>query len=203
MHVNNAHVSSGLGRAERMIAAVAVLILTAVATPAQGSPRHAELPNFHKVNERLFRGGQPKSSGIKKLAEMGTKTIINLRGTDRRTRADEAEAKAAGIFYFNIPLPVLSRPSHEQVSRIMAILESEENWPVFVHCKRGSDRTGTVIALYRITHDEWTANQAMFEAKNFGLSWVQFGMKDYISDYFRDRKGGRMKPAEQITELPE
>jgi protein tyrosine/serine phosphatase len=185
-----------------MIAALVVLTLTAAASSAQDRQHYAELPNFFKVNERLYRGGQPKAGGVKKLAELGTKTIINLRGSDEDTRAEELEAKAAGISYFNISMPGLSRPSREQVERVMEILESEEHWPVFIHCKRGSDRTGTIVALYRISHDEWTAAKALSEARGFGLSWVEFGMKDYIADYYRDRSSGRVKPSEQGSKQP-
>jgi protein tyrosine/serine phosphatase len=150
------------------------------------------------VNERLYRGGQPKKGGIEQLSELGIKTIINLRGEDEQTRAEEAEAKAANLSYFNIPMPGLSRPAHEQVSRVMTIIQAEENWPVFIHCKRGSDRTGTIVAIYRISQDKWTASEAMSEAKSFGLSWVEFGMKDYISDYYRDRNAGKQKPSEKM-----
>jgi protein tyrosine/serine phosphatase len=175
-------------------------LLVAQAGLAQEKIRHAELPNYYKVNERLYRGGQPKKGGIKKLSEIGIKTIINLRGADERTRAEEAEAKAAGLSYFNIPMPRLSRPTHEQVSRVLAIMENEANWPVFIHCKRGSDRTGTVVAVYRIRQYEWTARQAMSEAKRHGLSWMEFGMKDYVSDYYRDRNAGRLDSSKKIGE---
>jgi len=180
-----------------VIAALVLLTLTAAASSAQEKPHYAELPNFYKVDERIYRGGQPKAGGVKKLADLGTKAIINLRGSDEETRAEELEAGAAGIAYFNIPMPALSRPSEEQVSRVMEILGSEENWPVFIHCKRGSDRTGTIVALYRIMHDEWTATKALSEARGFGLSWVEFGMKDYITDYYRDRQSRQVKPSEQ------
>jgi uncharacterized protein (TIGR01244 family) len=168
-----------------MIAATLLIALVASASPAQ-TPSHTELPNFFKVSERLYRGGQPKTGGVKKLAEIGIKTIINLRGTDEMTRAEEAEAKAAGLSYFNIPMPGLSRPTHEQISRVLEILGNQESGPVFIHCKRGSDRTGTVVAIYRISRDGWTADKALTEAKRFGLSWMEFGMKDYVSDYYRD-----------------
>jgi len=182
----------------KIIAAAILSMLVAQAGLAQDRPSYAELPNFYKVSERLYRGGQPKGGGIKRLAGLGIKTIINLRGPDELARGEEAEAKAAGLSYFSIPLPGLSRPTHEQVSRVMAIIEAQENGPVFIHCKRGSDRTGTIVAVYRIAHDEWTANQAMSEARNFGLSWMEFGMKDYVSDYYRDRNAGRQKPAVKI-----
>lgn len=190
------------GQISRIIAITFVLMLAAPAGLAQQMARYDELPNFHKVNEHLYRGGQPKVGGVKELSELGIKTIINLRGADEQTLSEETEAKAAGLSYFNIPMPGLSRPTHEQISRVMAIIDTAENWPVFIHCKRGSDRTGTIVAIYRISHDEWTANQAMSEAKNFGLSWVEFGMKDYISDYYRDWNTSKQKPSEKVGKLP-
>ncbi|MGA9767982.1 MAG: tyrosine-protein phosphatase [Blastocatellia bacterium] len=167
-----------------------VIALVSVASVAQ-TPGHKELPNFYKVNERIYRGGQPKAGGVKKLAELGIKTIINLRGADELTQAEEDEAKTAGLSYFNISMPGLSRPTHEQISRVMEIVGAQESGPVFIHCKRGSDRTGTVVAVYRISHDGWTADQALTEAKRFGLSWMEFGMKDYVADYYRDWNTGR------------
>jgi uncharacterized protein (TIGR01244 family) len=166
---------------------------------AQEAPRYAELPNFHKVSDKLYRGAQPRTGGVKKLAEVGIKTIINLRGADETTRAEEAEAKAAGLSYFNIPMPGLSRPTNEQVARVLAIIDAEENGPVFIHCKRGSDRTGTIVALYRISHDDWTAEQAVMEAKRHGMSWMEFGMKDYVSDYYRDRNAARKSSPEKVS----
>lgn len=190
-------------RINRVIAAAVMTALITSAGLAGQAPRYAELPNFHKVNEKLYRGGQPKSGGVKKLAELGIKTIINLRGADQTTRAEEVEARAAGLTYFNISMPGLSRPTPDQVARVMAVLNDEQHWPVFIHCKRGSDRTGTVVALYRISNEEWTASQAMTEAKRHGMSWLEFGMKDYVSDYYRDRNSGRQKRVEMAGQQPE
>ena len=195
MRVNEAGFSIRVARASRMIAAAVLIALVASASPAQ-TPSHTELPNFFKVSERLYRGGQPKTGGVKKLAEIGIKTIINLRGTDEMTRAEEAEAKAAGLVYFNIPMPGLSRPTHEQISRVMEIVGNQESGPIFIHCKRGSDRTGTVVAIYRISRDGWTADKALTEAKRFGLSWMEFGMKDYVSDYYRDWNASKQNSLE-------
>jgi protein tyrosine/serine phosphatase len=173
-----------------------VIALVASASLAQ-APSHRELPNFYKINERFYRGGQPKAGGVKKLAELGIKTIINLRGADELTQAEEDEAKAAGLSYFNISMPGLSRPTHEQISRVMEIVGAQESGPVFIHCKRGSDRTGTVVAVYRISHDGWTADQALTEAKRFGLSWMEFGMKDYVADYYRDNRQSLLDASRQ------
>jgi len=168
--------------------ALALALLVSVAA-AQNAASFRELPNFRHVNERLTAGAQPESGGIKKLAELGIKTIVNLRGEDERTRSEEADAKALGLRYYSVPMPGLSRPSDEQVARVMAILDSEENWPVFVHCKRGADRTGTIIGCYRIAHEGWTADRALSEAKQYGMSWLERGMREYISDYHRRQIG--------------
>lgn len=153
---------------------------------AQSEPRYAELPNFHKVDDHLYRGGQPRKGGVKRLAALGIKTIVNLRGTDNLTRAEGVEARREGLRYFNIPMPVLGRPSHEQVARVLAIINDKENQPVFIHCKRGLDRTGTVTACYRISQEGWTGEKALKEAEGYGMHWIQLSMKDYISDFYRD-----------------
>ena len=173
------------GRWHALLAAMAVLSL---AIAAQENRSYRELPNFHQVNETLFRGGQPQPGGLKKLSELGIKTVINLRGASEDTRNEQTEAEASGMRYFNIPMSALGRPTDEQVERALAVIESRENWPVFIHCQRGADRTGVIIAVYRILRDQWTAEQAIDEAKRFGLAGVQFRKKDYISDYYKRRR---------------
>jgi protein tyrosine/serine phosphatase len=172
---------------------IACALLTFVSAAAFGQNRGVneakikELPNFGRVNERLYRGGQPHENGFHKLAALGINTIINLRDDDQRALREAAEAKAQGLRYFNLPLKRLGRPSDAQIDQILSLIDAKANGVVFVHCAKGQDRTGTVIALYRITHNEWTAQQAIREAERFGMKFWQLGMKDYISDYFRIR----------------
>src|SRR5918993_748813 len=79
------------------------------------APQYEELPNFHQVNGHLYRGAQPRPDGFRRLAALGVKTVVNLRGADDNSRAEESEARAAGLEYFNVPLPPYARPSDEQV----------------------------------------------------------------------------------------
>jgi len=62
------------------LAAGVLLARLALATPAQVEPRYAELPNLHQINPQLYRGGQPKDAGLRRLKDLGVKTIVNLCG---------------------------------------------------------------------------------------------------------------------------
>ena len=172
---------------------ICALFLVALPAPAQQQDRSGEenrskdLPNFARINDRLYRGGQPRKDSIRKLAALGVKTIINLRDDDENAQAESTEANAAGLDYFNIPLKRFGRPNDSQIERVLSLIDSKEHGVVFIHCHKGGDRTGMIIALYRISHDGWTDHEAIQEAKRFGMGFWQVQMKDYISDYYRDR----------------
>jgi len=163
---------------------VALALALALPSLSAAQDKDKELPNFYRVNERLYRGGQPSAEGFKRLSQLGIKTVLDLRDDDERARSEEAGARAAGLRYFNLPLGEFFRPSDKRVAEVMSIISSAQNHPVFVHCKRGSDRTGTIIAIYRIEYDGWTSEQAKHEAKRFGLGFWQIRMRDYIGDYY-------------------
>jgi tyrosine-protein phosphatase SIW14 len=180
-------------RSLRISSAACLLLIVVSATSAQDEVKYKELPNFHQINIMLYRGGQPGPGGLQRLVSLGVKSIINLRDDDERERVEETEALAAGLRYFNVPFDVLGRPSDEKIERALTIINAPENQPVFVHCKRGADRTGTVIAVYRISHDGWTSEQAKVEAKRYGLSFWEVGMKNYIRDYYERHSTGKAK----------
>ena len=170
----------------RKFSAAALLVaLFTLSTFAQSAPRYKELPNFYKINDRLYRGAQPEPSGIKKLKELGIQTILNLRGEGEETRAEQKEAEEAGLKYIGLPMPGLSSPSDAAVEQALKIIDDPANGVVFVHCKHGADRTGTVIACYRISHENVNQDQAITEARKYGMSWVQFGMRQFISGYYK------------------
>jgi uncharacterized protein (TIGR01244 family) len=156
------------------------LFLSFPATPA--SIEVTGVPNFHQTNEHVLRGGQPTADAWPGLAKLGVKTVIDLRRTDEHSTTEEAQAvTAAGMKYVNVPMQGVVAPSDDQVKRVLALLNSDE--PVFVHCHRGADRTGAVIACYRIAHDGWSSKQALNEAKSFGMRWTQMGLKRYVESF--------------------
>ena len=145
------------------------------------------ITNLARVNNCLYRGAQPNRDGIKSLARLGVRTIINLRMTNDVWFAEEAEARAMGITYTNVPMSGIGRPTDEQVAKVLLIFETSTA-PVFVHCQHGADRTGTIIACYRIRHDKWPSKQALREAKEYGMSPLEIGMKHYVVDFGKSHK---------------
>jgi protein tyrosine/serine phosphatase len=63
---------------------------------------------------------------------------------------------------------------------VLALLNDESAGPVFIHCRRGNDRTGMIIACYRISHDHWENRKALDEAIANGMSWAEIAMRHYV-----------------------
>lgn len=143
------------------------------------------LPNFHKINDNFYRGGQPTKEGIKELAKLGIKTIINFRDSQEKVLREKAIAEENGLKFLNMRLSNWFKAKDFEIEAILQEILKPENQPVFIHCKRGADRTGTVVAVYRMKFENWTAKEANKEAKKFGIGWWQVWMKDYIKKYYK------------------
>ncbi len=159
------------------------LALPALALPALAGSSPQRIKNFYQVDQNVYRGAQPTGDGFRYLAKMGVKTVIDLREADRRSKSEETAVTAAGMKYISVPMTGLAAPSEAQINQILGILEGDhrgDSGAVFVHCKRGADRTGVVIASYRIDHDGWDNAQALQEAKARGMARFQFPRMSYI-----------------------
>ena len=155
-------------------AALSVPVWAAAALAAPG------VSNFHQVNARIYRGAQPNAEGYDSLAKLGIKTVIDLRPGSEHSCKDEKKAvEAAGMRYVNVPLNGEHAPPDDKILKVLGLL-SDSTGPVFVHCRRGADRTGTVIACYRVTHDGWSNRRALQEATSYGMSWLEFGMQRFV-----------------------
>lgn len=146
---------------------------------AAGAPA-AHIRNFGKVNDRLYRGGEPTPQGLSELGAMGVKLVIDLREASAGTDLEKTEVKQLGIKYVNVPFKPYSAPTQPQMEKVLSLILHNDSQPVFVHCWRGKDRTGTVIACYRVQHDGWDNRKALEEAKSFGMSSMEHAMRSYI-----------------------
>ena len=158
------------------------------------------VPNFHTVNDQVLRGGQPTDAGFGKLAAMGVKTIIDLQEEGSRSHDEKKLVKALGMRYINIPMKGMTTPTEKQISHALKALDDTSGGPVFIHCKRGADRTGVVIACYRVKHDGWDNQKALSEARDYGMSWYQFPLQRYVRSYEPRDDSGPAAIADSIRE---
>jgi len=168
---------------EQFFALLTIFCFGVALSPAAPLPL-AGVPNFYKVDNQVYRGAQPTVEGFVNLAKLGVKTVVDFRDLGEHSQAGEqAIVRAQGMQYLSIPLKKMGTPSPQTMFRILGLLNDSSSGPVFVHCKRGADRTGAVIACYRISHDSWSNSQALSEARNDGMSAFQRALKRYVKRF--------------------
>ncbi len=172
------------------------LFLFGIALPVFAQSSGQGIKNFYQVDQHVYRGGQPGKEGFDYLKKLGVKTVVDLREADRRSQDEERLVTSAGMKYVNVPMTGLTAPTDSETSKILAILEDQTAGAVFVHCKRGADRTGAVIAAYRIDHDGWDNSRALKEAMDRGMSLFQLPRQSYIRG-FQSKKIEANVPASQ------
>ena len=137
------------------------------------------VPNLHKVSDDLYRGAQPTDEGMAALHKMGIKTIVNLRSF----HSDRDEIGDLPLGYEHITMKTWHAEDKEVV-RFLRIVGDEGRRPVFVHCQRGADRTGTMCAIYRIFVQGWSKDDAIAEMTEGGFGFYE-GWQNLI-DYIRE-----------------
>jgi hypothetical protein len=90
------------------------------------------------------------------------------------------------VKYINIQIDGHGTPSDSQAAEFLKAVSDPSNGVVYVHCAGGRHRTGSMIALYRMTVDGWDIDQAYREmlAYDFYTSGGHQGFKSYVYDYY-------------------
>src|SRR5262245_11947321 len=139
-----------------------VCLLAAIPRFAQAqAPAGIRIDNFGQINANYFRGAQPEDRDYSDLAALGVKTVIDLTRDGRGN--EQGLVEAAGMKFYRIPMTTSDRPSDQAVAEFLKLVTEPANLPVYVHCQGGRHRTGAMTAVYRITQEGWTADQAYAE----------------------------------------
>jgi tyrosine-protein phosphatase SIW14 len=150
-------------------------LIFAVPTHAQIAPVGARstsitiqgVPNAGSVTGTLFRGAQPKDSAYADLQKLGMNIVVDFRGESGEVSAEKKSVESLGMKFVDLPWNGAGQPSRDQLLTFFTLLRDNPDQKVFIHCQYGADRTGVMIALYRIAVDHWTAEQAISEMKDF------------------------------------
>ncbi len=153
------------------------LITSTTAVEAEG------LSNTWRLTSDLYRGAQPEADGFRELQRLGVNTVINLRQF-HSDRDEMKDAKLEDEFdYAHIRIATWS-PSEAQVLEFLKIAVDPKRRPVFVHCMHGADRTGMMIAAYRIVVEGWSKDEAIAEMTvgGFGYHSMWTGLPELLRE---------------------
>ena len=127
------------------------------------------VPNLYKLNDSLYRSAQPTTEGMRNLQKLGIKKIINLRVF----HSDRYEIKGTALLDEELSVKVW-HIENEDVVRVLRIVRETGNGPYLIHCQHGADRTGVMIAMYRMVIQEWSRDKAIDEFVNGGYGYHPF-----------------------------
>ncbi len=153
------------------ILAVVSLVAGTHASWCQTGKEPQGLPNFGRVTENLYRGGQPTSDGFNELRAMGMEMIVNFRDDRAEMATEKHQVESLGIKYVGIPWSANHHPSSAQIVEFLDLVRANPKTKIFVHCRRGADRTGVMIAAYRIAVEHKPVAEAVSEMRQFHYDW--------------------------------
>ena len=125
------------------------------------------VPNLGEVTPTLFRGAQPTRQGFQKLAEMGITIVVDLR--ERGRDSERKQVTKLGMRFVEMPW-MCFHPKDTDMAQFLRLLRDNRGKKVFVHCQTGDDRTGMMVAAYRMAEQGWTAEEAMKEMEAYGFT---------------------------------
>jgi len=166
------------------LAALTLTVSSAAATP-RSDLESIKIRNFGEVNSHIYRGARPEGHDYSDLAKLGIRTVVDLESSDPTEERQQVEA--AGMKFVHIPMSDSATPDQDSVRKFLELANGTADQPIFVHCRGGRHRTGALIAVYRMTHDGWTAASAYEEMRNFrfnvGFTHAHQPLKKYVFRY--------------------
>lgn len=141
------------------------------------------IKNFGQMDDRFFRGAQPKADDYQQLAALGIKTVIDLQ--DDPTTYEKQSVEALGMTYINIPMSDKDYPETTKIDQFLKLIDDPSTGKFYVHCAGGRHRTGVMGAVYRFNRYNWNYDQVYAEMKkyDFYTRWGHGDMKKFVQDY--------------------
>lgn len=169
-------------------AALLVIVSMPLPAAARSAPGNGSaairIDNFGRINPNYYRGAQPKGHDYADLAALGVKTLIDLTGDDAQPQ-EKRMAETAGMAYVRFPMTTHTPPTAETVAQFLKMVDDPARQPVYVHCVGGRHRTGVMTAVYRMSHESWSPDQAFAEMKRYkyGADFLHREFKAFVYGY--------------------
>jgi protein tyrosine/serine phosphatase len=167
-----------------LLALVTVLSLAAVCSAQENSTTNVKIKNFGQMDDRFFRGAQPREKEFKELAQLGIRTVIDLR--DDPESYEKPMVESLGMTYVHIPMIAKKYPTPEALDLFLKTVNDPNTGKFYVHCAGGRHRTGVMGAVYRFKFYNWDFEQVYKEMKqyDFYTRWGHGAFKDFVEDYY-------------------
>jgi hypothetical protein len=181
----------------RLLAVPLLIAIVAGAATSMGAPAAADAPAPRRPARRLtdargvayaaevapgiYRGGQPTAEGIAWLKSIGVRTVLNLR--HYHGASEKQMVESVGLHYERIAMTSLDEPKPEQVARFLALVRDPALRPIYVHCEHGVDRTGAMMAVYRMEDEGWSNADAYTEMESFGAHLIFRDLRNFVKTY--------------------
>jgi protein tyrosine/serine phosphatase len=177
---------------------------TASVAPAGSPAEHLTLDgieNFGRVGQALYRGAQPKPFALNELQNIGVTIVVDFRDEKNEIAEEKRNVEALGMQFVSLPWAASLGPVPDEIAAFLALVREHPDKKIFVHCKHGADRTGLMVALYRMTFDHWSASQAVEEMQTFHYhSFLLPNLARYVRGYsVQVSGGGASNPADAIS----
>ena len=143
--------------------------------------------NLFRVTDNLYRGEQPLSDDLPWIRELNIRTVVNLR-TSRRS---EKELAGSNLRLVQVPMHAWSISDQQVAMALAQIRIGQKQGNVLLHCYHGSDRTGLVVAMYRIIYQNWSIDEAKKEMKEGGYGFHSVWVN--INSFFEPNRIDRIR----------
>ena len=186
-HPGGARPTAALRRARIVALAFLLPLLFPACTTAKTNPRPEKwaqpvastvLKNWYMITPDLYRSEQPNRRGFEEIHAQGIRSIVNLRND----HTDVKLIEGLGFTLIAVPMTASDFTEEDIIRALKAIRDAPK--PVLVHCQRGADRTGVVIAMYRIIFQGWSKEEALAELKGggYGFHWYYFNIPSFVKN---------------------
>lgn len=158
--------------------------------------KDAKIENLHRITPGLYRSAQPDADGFRAAEKLGIRTVINLRDNN-----DDIEpAKGTRLRLIRLEMSAWD-VDEERVARVLALLREKEHGPFLVHCQHGADRTGLMMAMYRIIEQGWKKEDALAELKDggYGFHSVWRNISKYVGNLTDARIAALRKRVDELA----
>jgi tyrosine-protein phosphatase SIW14 len=170
----------------RLILAIGFFAILSLIAGTQAASSQSEkdlrgVHNFGRVTDSLYRGAQPTSDGFKSLHAMGVGIVVDFREDRTEIGTEKREVESLGMKSVDIPWSANREPSSAQIVEFLDLVRANPDTKIFVHCRRGADRTGVMVAAYRIAVEHKSVADAVSEMHRYHYDWLfRSQLKRYI-----------------------